>query len=172
MPDVTSAKIRRATITDIPRMIDLERQCSSAAHWTEARYQKFFQEHSGDPERLVLVSETPSTAQPNSQEAAAELAGFLVAVHIATEWELENIVVSPTARRHGIGRHLLAALFAEATQTNSEAVILEVRESNIAARALYEKTGFMQTGCRKAYYPDTSSGTQEDAILYRRNLSR
>jgi [ribosomal protein S18]-alanine N-acetyltransferase len=168
MSDLTSARIRRAAITDIPRMIDLERRCPLAAHWTETQYQKFFQEHSGDPERLVLVAETPSTAQPNSQEAATELAGFLVAVHIATESELENIAVSPTIRRQSIGRQLLATLMAAARETQSEAVFLEVRESNVAARALYEKEGFTQTGRRKAYYPDT----QEDAILYRRNLSR
>jgi [ribosomal protein S18]-alanine N-acetyltransferase len=151
-------------------MIDLERQCSSAAHWTEARYQKFFQQQSGDPERFILVAETSPTVRSISRDA--ELAGFLVAVHIASEWELENIAVSAAVRREGIGSQLLNALLTQANETKSETVFLEVRESNIAARALYEKTGFMQTGCRKAYYPDTSSGTQEDAILYRRNLSR
>jgi ribosomal-protein-alanine acetyltransferase len=171
MPDVTSAKIRRATITDIPRMIDLERRCLLAAHWTETQYQKFFQEHSGDPERLILVAEFPRAPQPLSPDATAEFVGFLVAVQIASEWELENISVNSGARRQGIGRQLLDTLMAAAKETKSEAVFLEVRESNTAARALYEKAGFTQTGRRKAYYPDTSLGTQEDAILYRLNLS-
>jgi ribosomal-protein-alanine acetyltransferase len=171
MPDLTSAKIRRAAVIDIPRVIDLERRCPSAAHWMEAQYQKFFQQQSGGSERLILVAEIPWTTQSVAKDAAAELAGFLVAVHVASEWELENIAVSPTTRRRGIGRQLLAALLDEATRTSNEAVFLEVRESNTAARALYKKAGFTQIGRRKDYYPDTSLGTQEDAILYRRNLT-
>ena len=43
------------------------------------------------------------------------------------------------------------------------AIFLEVRESNHAARALYDKFHFEQSGRRKSYYRDTD----EDAILYR-----
>jgi [ribosomal protein S18]-alanine N-acetyltransferase len=166
MPDLTSAKIRRAAITDIAGMIDLERRCPLAAHWTEAQYLKLFQQQSGDPERLILVAEIPSTAK-SPHAATTELTGLLVAAHVAAEWELENIAVSPSARRRGIGRQLLNALQAQAAQVKSAAIFLEVRESNTAARALYEKAGFMQTGRRKAYYSDT----QEDAILYRQTLA-
>ena len=45
-------------------------------------------------------------------------------------------------------------------------MFLEVRESNIAARKLYEKAGFEPTGRRKSYYTDPL----EDALLYRRSL--
>jgi ribosomal-protein-alanine acetyltransferase len=167
MPGLTPAKIRRAAVTDIPGMIDLERNCPLAAHWTEAQYLKFFQQQSGDLERLILVAEIPSTAK-SPHDATTELAGFLVAVHIFSEWELENIAVSPTTRRQGIGRQLLNALLAQAVQAKSAAVFLEVRESNTAARVLYEKAGFTQVGHRKSYYSDT----QEDAILYRQTLNR
>lgn len=92
--------------------------------------------------------------------------GFLVARYIAPDWELENIVVDPNARRRGLGKHLLDALLAKARETNSESVFLEVRESNGSARALYESAGFHQTGRRKSYY----SGPAEDAILYRLTL--
>jgi ribosomal protein S18 acetylase RimI-like enzyme len=79
---------------------------------------------------------------------------------------LENIVVAPAARRKGLGKKLLAALVAAAKETNSAAVFLEVRESNAAARTLYETEGFEPTGRRKFYY--TNPG--EDAVLYRRTL--
>ena len=89
--------------------------------------------------------------------------GFLVALHVAPEWELENIVVDPSARRRGVGKQLMDALLSAAHQTNCEAVFLEVRESNAAARTLYEKAGFEQTGRRKSYY----NNPEEDAIMYR-----
>ena len=79
------------------------------------------------------------------------------------DWELENIVVLQGARRNGVGRQLLDALLAEARQTNNSSVFLEVRESNFPARALYEKSGFIQAGSRRAYYQNP----EEDAILYR-----
>ena len=76
---------------------------------------------------------------------------------------MENIVVAPSARRKGLGKKLLAALVAAAEETHSAAVFLEVRESNIAARTLYETAGFEPTGRRKFYY--TNPG--EEAVLYR-----
>jgi len=93
--------------------------------------------------------------------------GFLIAHHLAPEWELENIVVAHAARHRGIGKRLLEALFDAARETNSSAVFLEVRESNTAARTLYEGSGFEQTGRRRSYYTSPS----EDAILYRRVLA-
>jgi len=101
-------------------------------------------------------------------EARGEFAilGFLIAQHIGPEWELENIVVAHEVQGKGVGTRLLNELFAQAKQANSEAVFLEVRESNVAARGLYEKLGFKESGRRKCYY----SNPLEDAILYRRTL--
>ena len=155
--------IRAATAADIPAMLMLERQCVTAAHWTEEQYQQAFQ-----PEgvgRLVLVAESPLplASRPG---VVADVAGFLVARHLAAEWELENIVVAPTARRQGLGKRLLEALFSAARETSGGSVFLEVRESSAAARSLYERAGFEQTGRRKGYYADPL----EDAVLYRRGL--
>ena len=109
-----------------------------------------------DGNRLVLVAERAVSSN------TVEIAGFLVALHLGPEWELENIAVTPEARRSGLGMQLLTALLTRAKETNSQKVFLEVRESNAAARALYEKAGFRQTGRRKGYYSDPA----EDAILY------
>jgi ribosomal-protein-alanine acetyltransferase len=139
-------------------MMDLERASPTAAHWTEEHYRDFLRPDSGPP-RLVLVAELESTFP-------GAVVGFLVAQHIASEWELENIVVSASDRRQGIGRSLLGALLAAARQTNSDAVFLEVRESNTAARSLYESVRFEQQGRRNSYYSNPSEG----ALLYRRKL--
>jgi ribosomal-protein-alanine N-acetyltransferase len=53
-----------------------------------------------------------------------------------------------------------------AKRTNSTSVFLEVRESNTAARTLYERAGFEQSGRRESYY----TNPPEDAILYRFTL--
>jgi ribosomal-protein-alanine N-acetyltransferase len=159
--------IRPATLADIPSILDLERQSATAGHWTEEQYRRAFRQEGG--ERLVLLAEdSPPTASAQETRSLADtrIFGFLVAQHLAPEWELENIVVAPAARRQGLGKRLLDALLAAARETNSTTVFLEVRESNAAARSLYEKAGFEQTGRRKAYY----TNPVEDALLYRLTL--
>jgi [ribosomal protein S18]-alanine N-acetyltransferase len=157
--------IRPATVADIPALIDLERQCATAAHWTEQQYRRLFQ----TDERLLLVAETlvPIAFGPEPDpDSTRWILGFLIARHLAPEWELENIVVAPMARQKGLGKRLFEALLAAARETNSSSVFLEVRESNAAARTLYERVGFEQTGRRKSYYTDPL----EDAVLYRRTV--
>lgn len=155
--------IRPATPADIPEIISLERQSATAGHWTEEQYRLAFKTESAP--RLLLVVEASSP----SSKAGAEgphLLGFLIAHHIASEWELENLVVATTARRKSLGNRLLQALLDAAREANSP-VFLEVRESNAAARALYENAGFVQTGRRPSYY----TSPLEDAILYRWTVS-
>ena len=56
---------------------------------------------------------------------------------------------------------LLEALLAYAQWQRMGFITLEVRESNRAAIALYEKMGFGQVGRRKRFYADP----EEDALL-------
>jgi ribosomal-protein-alanine N-acetyltransferase len=146
--------IRPATVADIPPMMQLDRQSPTAAHWTDEQYRQAFQ--SEGPPRLLLVA-----------ESSLDIFGFLVARHLPSEWELENIVVAPTSRRKGLGKRLLDTLLSAVRETNSSAIFLEVRESNAAARTLYEKASFEPTGRRKSYYTDPT----EDAVLYRLTLN-
>jgi len=165
---IQTMKVRPATLADIASMIQLERQCLGASHWTEGHYQQLFGGESGGAERLALVIETSAAgnlAQGESRERRP-LLGFLIAHQVPPEWELENIAVDPSMRRTGLGSKLLAALLVRARQTNSESVFLEVRESNQTARHFYEKAGFRQTGRRKSYYAQPF----EDAILYQLSL--
>lgn len=166
-------KIRPAIADDIPFMMALEHMCASAAHWTEQQYLQLFRRGAKEPERLVLVTDLAmeEALKPNSDHASTtdtHLHGFLVARRIVSEWELENIIVASAARRKGLGKRFLETLLSTAKQSNGEAVFLEVRESNLAARSLYERMGFQQTGTRNSYYSNPS----EDAILYRSDLLR
>jgi [ribosomal protein S18]-alanine N-acetyltransferase len=152
--------IRRATLNDIDSMIELARTSDSAAQWTRQQYQDVFL-GTGVP-RLAIIAEPHAPLSPQD----ASVLGFLVARHLPPEWELESIVVAPAARRKAIGKQLVDALLTAARGTGSNSVSLEVRQSNLAAQALYQRCDFEAHGCRKSYY----SNPVEDAILYRRTL--
>ena len=77
---------------------------------------------------------------------------------IAGEGAVTNIAVSPDRRREGIARALLHASVTD----DVDRITLEVRESNRAARALYEQEGFVCDGVRPRFYEQPT----EDAVLY------
>lgn len=149
---------------DIPEIVRLERASETAAHWSEAQYESLFAVSEGPGSRLGLIAEknAPSDAPAGSSKVLA----FLVARAIAGEWELENVVVDIEARGNGIGTRLIQELLARVQRAGGNSIFLEVRETNVAARALYEKLGFRCTGRRKSYY----NNPIEDAILYSRRL--
>jgi ribosomal-protein-alanine N-acetyltransferase len=139
-------RIRPATPNDAPSILALERTAAGAAHWSPEQYQEIL----SSPSRVVLVA-----------EGDGRLQGFLIA-RCGIDWEIENLVVTEALRNQGLGTQLVGQLLALARSHGAETVLLEVRESNTAARALYEKLHFKQSGRRKAYYHDP----EEDAVLY------
>jgi ribosomal-protein-alanine N-acetyltransferase len=80
---------------------------------------------------------------------------------MAERAEVIDLRVLASERRQGFGRKLLWASLTALGDVG--AVELEVRSSNVAARALYESLGFSETGLRPNYYA-TADG-REDAIL-------
>lgn len=100
----------------------------------------------------------------NLLEIDGELAAYYMASEVAGEAELLNISVSPTMQGKGLGEKLLQHLLT-VLKPDSREVYLEVRASNVAAIALYEKVGFHQLGTRPNYYPCSKRG-REDALLY------
>ena len=142
--------IRPATSADLPAMMVLEKHAATAAHWSAEQYEILF--HASGPGRVALVMQEESGLQ-----------GFVIARVVGEEWEIENIAIAGLARRHGRGTRLLGELLDLARARGAAAVFLEVRETNRAARALYEKWAFLESGRRRKYYKDP----EEDAILYR-----
>lgn len=72
--------------------------------------------------------------------------------YVLDEGSVTNIATHSDFRRRGIGRKLTAAMLDEAKKRGLARVFLEVRESNLAARALYEGVGFRACGVRKNFY--------------------
>jgi ribosomal-protein-alanine N-acetyltransferase len=153
-----SITIRDAIAADIPRVISLEKESASAAHWTEADYTRVgAAEDRGShlTMQIALVAE--------SQDAENGVVGFLIARAVGRDWEIENIVVANGHQRQGIGSKLLRRFIERARAESAENLLLEVRESNQAAIALYSANGFQEHGRRKSYY----SNPEEDALLMR-----
>jgi len=88
--------------------------------------------------------------------------GFIAGKGLGEEWEIENIAVAEPARRRGLGTRLLGEFLDLARSRGANMIFLEVRESNVGARRLYEKWAFVETGRRKLYYREP----EEDAITY------
>jgi len=68
--------------------------------------------------------------------------------------EVIMIAADPARLREGIGSRILLSLLKEAAERKAKAVFLEVRESNLPARAMYQKAGFTEEGIRRGYYHD------------------
>lgn len=150
--------IRSATLADVPAILAIERQSASAAHWSQHEYEKLVK--SGAVWIAEQVFEQALAEQV--PEPPAKLCGFVCAQVAVGEWELENIVVAADFLRQGIADQLMRRLIGEARALVAPKILLEVRESNMAARRLYEKHGFRETGRRPKYY----NNPLEDAILY------
>jgi ribosomal-protein-alanine N-acetyltransferase len=141
--------VRAAIPADLPALLALDRAAPEAAHWSEAEYRRLFTEDTG---HVTLVIERDYVE------------AFIVGRDLGPEWEIENIAVAGPARRRGLGERLVRELLSLASSRGAQSVFLEVRESNGAARGLYSKMGFVETGRRKAYY----TNPEEDALLYKK----
>ncbi len=92
-------------------------------------------------------------------EVQNQIVGYLIAWKIDNEMHIANLAVTETWQNQGIATALMDHL--ESDHDDLEWMGLEVRESNLAARALYNKLGFSVAGIRPDYYADDG----EDAVL-------
>lgn len=81
--------------------------------------------------------------------------------HVLDEAHVTSVTIVRDCRGHGYGRELMYHLLDTARYREIHQVSLEVRESNVPARTLYESLGFRRVGIRKGYY----SSTGEDALI-------
>lgn len=102
-----------------------------------------------------------------AQNGEGTVLGYAGLHVVLDEGYIDNVAVLPEYRRLGVADALLGA-FARFGEAHLAFLTLEVRPSNAAAIALYEKHGFVQEGRRKDYYTDP----REDALLLTRRFSR
>ena len=115
----------------------------------ETRINRFL----GGARRLIY----PKGASHSSQRIVG-VTGFWL---MAGEAHIITMGIRPSYQRQGIGELLLISTIDLAMTQHAEVMTLEVRLSNSAAQALYQKYGFKKTGVRKGYYNDN----HEDAVI-------
>ena len=137
--------IRPMQRQDIKRVLEIEQSIFSAP-WSEKSFMDAYCAESNI--YLVAIKE----------EMVIGYCGLWVSYETA---DLCNMAVDKTYRQQGAARELLKEGLRLCKERSVESVLLEVRESNIPAIRLYEKTGFARIGKRKKYYKEPV----EDAIL-------
>jgi [ribosomal protein S18]-alanine N-acetyltransferase len=150
-PDAYIVDIRPRLPEHLPHLYRIELASFQGDPWPEEDFLKY--------DCLVAVIRLPGdTSNPT-------VAGFVISHELYSpadphlvEREILNIAADPQFRRHGVGRALMAA---ELGRGGTH--FLEVRESNLAARRLYEMQGFETIGGRDAYY----NNPREAAIVMR-----
>lgn len=143
--------MRAALVGDLRQLMEIASHSQTAAQWNAAEYEKLFAADAVARRTTLVI------------ELRGKPVGFLVGKEVGEEWEIENIIVAKKVQRRGLGRRLLNAFLMVVHDRGGRVVFLEVRESNLAARALYGKSGFAETGRRKNYYENPP----EDALILR-----
>ena len=136
-------EVRRLAYGDLPRVLAIERR-SFPAPWSLAMF--------------VLELSKPSGVCL-AAESGDGIAGYLVCSRYADVWHLMNVAVDPDRRREGIADRMIDAMLE--TAGRDDRYTLEVRVSNHAAIAMYERIGFRRAGRRRSYYHDNG----EDAMI-------
>lgn len=144
-------RVRPGASADLPRLMEIARRSVTAAQWKQAEYERLFAPETAAARHLLVI------------EDEGQVMGFIVGRSVAGEWEIENVAVSGPARRRGLGSHLLGEFLNLVRRRGGREIFLEVRESNRAARHLYEKWAFVEAGRRPAYYHNPP----EDAVVLR-----
>ncbi len=94
-------------------------------------------------------------------EYAGKIAGYCGMWGIAGEGQINHVAVTQAYRENGIASKMMKVLIEEGCKKNLTEFTLEVRESNLAAIRLYEKTGFQKEGIRKGFY----DAPKENAVI-------
>jgi [ribosomal protein S18]-alanine N-acetyltransferase len=137
--------IKVITIEDLPQVLELDKICFGSL-WSE---QSYLSEINNDCSDLLGL------------ELNHSLIGLGCGWSILDEVHIILLGINPEYRRQGLGELLLKNLLNNAQNRGVVRATLEVRSSNLAAIALYEKTGFKIAGKRKGYYQDNN----EDAVI-------
>ena len=136
----------------VPQVAALERECFSMP-WSET----MLEDSLYDSNASFIVAE----------DEEGNILGYAGLHAVLDEGYIDNIAVEEAARRHGVASALLD-VYCRFAEVNLAFLTLEVRKSNAAAIALYEKHGFQMAGLRKGFY----QYPREDAVIMTRYFNQ
>ncbi|HEY2896380.1 MAG TPA: ribosomal protein S18-alanine N-acetyltransferase [Gemmatimonadaceae bacterium] len=142
--------LRRARDADLDAVLAIE-HASFGDPWNRSAFVDLVD----DPRVAFLIADVGGAAR-----------GYVVAWFVLDEGEIGNLAVAKDARHRGIGALLLDGAIAAVRDSDVDTLYLEVRDSNVAARALYASRGFVEVGRRREYYRKP----KEDALVLRLDL--
>lgn len=138
--------IRKAADRDLEQILEIEEHCFTS-RWTKEMF--LYELHENAFGHLYVLEEEH------------EIVGFIDFWTTFECCQLANIAVHPNHQGKGCSRVLMNRMLEVAEKEQCESVMLEVRPSNDAARALYNSYEFIEVNIRKGYYSDNG----EDAIV-------
>ncbi|AMW78054.1 ribosomal-protein-alanine N-acetyltransferase RimI [Acinetobacter sp. TGL-Y2] len=143
--------IRLMQHTDVSTVVNIEKMVQSHP-WTVSQFQD-----SVDAYVSTVI------------EHQGKVVGFCILQPVVDEANLLLMAIDPAVQGKGLGFKLLDQSL-QLLKNNPVQIFLEVRESNLAAIALYEKSDFHQIDIRKNYYPKPQGG-KENAIIMVKSCS-
>ena len=87
--------------------------------------------------------------------------GFMIYILYPDRIWLLNFAVAPECQRHGVGSQMVAKLTAKLSTQRRGRIVLEVRETNLAAQLFFRENGFRAVSVLRRFYDDAP----EDAYL-------
>ena len=142
--------IRKMKLEDIPTIMILEKELFSVA-WEE---EMFIEEIEKQYAYVLEIKDI--------------IIGYICGWKLLDEFNITNIAIAADFQRIGFGKALVQFLMSKLLDENCFKFFLEVRESNTAAKKLYEMMGFSIIGSRKNYY----HSPQEDALILGLNFRK
>jgi len=131
--------------------LDAVRAIEEAAYGTDAWTRRTLEDELINGFSSYVVAEAPN----------GRIAGFAGVWFMRDQLHLVTIAVDPPFQRLGIAARLLLNCIDQAREAEMPSIVLEVRESNLTAQALYERFGFRHLGRLRKYYKDDG----EDALV-------
>lgn len=151
-PLPTGVKFRPMTALDLVSAIAIEKEVYGKTAWSADQFKEEF-------------AKAPKSAQYLAAEFEGQLIAYAGIFYVADVADIHTITVVADQRRKGIGRELLKRLIDWARVKKAQAIMLEMRLGNDAARPLYESFGFIEISKRENYY-----GPGLTAVVMRKEL--
>ena len=141
--------IRKMTMDDLDTVVEIEKECFSVP-WSKQGFMDALQKT--DAYYIVAVTDD-------------RVVGYCGAYGVCDEADINQVAVTGNYRRSGIGERMVRRLLDGLKERGYLYTTLEVRKSNTAAIALYEKLGFVSEGIRKNFY---EKPTEDAVIMWKR----
>ena len=142
---VNDISFRNAVDADIEDIVAIENEC-----FTDAWSAESFRSSLANPFCEVIVCQRDGYSDTDGE--FSRIVAHAVMMHMYEQGEIAKVAVARDFRRQGIASRLVDWLLKIAEHEDVENVFLDVRQSNTAARALYEKAGFTPYATAEAFY--------------------